>query len=137
MKFIEFSYLNQFLFISSYSTWIVKNHQNFVRIYLLYHLCHKFYELCEPSSDSLLHPCHQIAYAILNFSKCNYSFTVTALTSLKRPQHVEARLTFATTSTVPAEAVKKMMSFANWCTRFGIICAPITTMNSGSLRGRI
>ena len=56
---------------------------------------------------------HQIAYVILNFSKCNYSFTVTALTSLKRPQHVEARLTFATTSTVPVEAVKKTMSFAN------------------------
>ena len=53
------------------------------------------------------------AYVILNLSKCNYSFTVMALTSLKRPQPVEARLTFATTSTVPAEAVKKMMSFAN------------------------
>ena len=59
------------------------------------------------------HYIQQIAYVILNFSKCNYSFTVTALTSLKRPQLVEARLTFATTSTVPAEAVKKMMSFAN------------------------
>ena len=56
---------------------------------------------------------HQIAYVILNLSKRNYSFTVMALTSLKRPQPVEARLTFATTSTVPAEAVKKMMSFAN------------------------
>ena len=72
-------------------------------------------------------------FKFYNFSNCNLAVVARSLKRLQQP--VEVRLTSATTSTpVPAEAVKKTMSFANWCTRCGIICAPITTKET-SLNG--